>query len=114
MSMKNAVTAVSGNRAEFFLTKAEEYAVADTADRMYFFNPFSVEVLKSVISRIRESWYRNPRELLLFFYYPSDEYISYLMNVDELLFVDEIDCRDLFEGKNIRERIMVFEFGFYE
>ena len=46
----------------------------------------------------------------LFFYYPSDEYISYLMTVPELCFVDEIDCRDLFEGENIRERIVVFEF----
>ncbi len=35
----------------------------------------------------------------LFFYYPSDEYISYLMTVDELVFSDEIDCRDLFPGK---------------
>ena len=32
-----------------------------------------------------ESYYENPRELLLFFYYPSDEYISYLMTVDELI-----------------------------
>lgn len=45
-----------------------------------------------------ESYYENPRELLLFFYYPSDEYISYLMTVDELVFSDEIDCRDLVSG----------------
>ncbi|MBQ7955764.1 MAG: hypothetical protein IJ282_08430 [Lachnospiraceae bacterium] len=46
--------------------------------------------------------------MLLFFYYPDDEYISYLMAVDEVGFFDEIDCRDLFQGKNNRERIMVF------
>ena len=45
----------------------------------------------------------------LFFYYPSDEYIVYLMTVDELSFVDEIDCCDLFPGEDVRERIMVFE-----
>ena len=56
-----------------------------------------------------ESYYEEPRELLLFFYYPSDEYISYLMTVDELAFLDEIDCRDLFDGENPRERIMIFE-----
>lgn len=33
------------------------------------------------------------------------------MTMDELMFVDEIDCRDLFEGDNPRERIMVFEMG---
>ena len=49
--------------------------------------------------------------MLLFFYYPSDEYIAYLMTVDELTFVDEIECMDLFEGNNKRERIMIFEIG---
>ena len=31
------------------------------------------------------------------------------MTVDELMFVDEIDCRDLFDGENSRERIVIFE-----
>ena len=52
------------------------------------------------------------RKIQLYFYYPSDEYISYLMTVDELLFADEIDCRDLFPGDNARERIVVFEIAF--
>ena len=81
----------------------------ESADRFYFFNPFSVEILRSVIGRIRESWYEKIREMLLFFYYPSDEYISYLMTVEELLFSDEIDCRDLFDGNNVREKIVIFE-----
>ncbi len=66
-------------------------------DRPFFFNPFSIEILRKVIARIVESYYANPREMLLFFYYPSDEYIAYLMTVEELAFVDEIDCRDLWE-----------------
>ena len=33
------------------------------------------------------------------------------MTVDELVFSDEIDCRDLFPGENKRERIVVFEVG---
>ena len=61
------------------------------------------------MARIIESYYENPREMLLFFYYPSDEYVSYLMTVDEIAFYDEIDCRNLFEGDNPRERIMIFE-----
>ena len=69
------------------------------------------ETLRSVIGRIRESWYEKTREMLLFFYYPSDEYISYLMTVEELEFLDEIDCQDLFDGKNPRERILVFQMG---
>jgi len=46
---------------------------------------------------------------LLFFYYPSDDYISYLMTESVVDFVDEIMCMDLFEGNNKRERIMIFQ-----
>lgn len=83
----------------------------DKVDRIYFFNPFSLEILRKVMGRIRKSWYEAPREILLFFYYPSDEYVSYLMTVDELDFLDEIDCRDLFPGGDVRERILVFACG---
>ena len=60
------------------------------------------------MARIIESYYKNPREAFLFFYYPSDEYVSYLMTVDELEFYDEIECGDLFAGNDLRERIMIF------
>ena len=70
-----------------------------------------MEILRSVIGHIRESWYEKTREMLLFFYYPSDEYLTYLMTVDEMMFTDEIDCSDLFGGNSERERIMIFEIG---
>ena len=60
------------------------------------------------MARIIESYYEYPRESYLFFYYPSEEYISYLMTVDELEFYDEIECGDLFAGNDTRERIMIF------
>ena len=62
-----------------------------------------------MIRRILDSYYEKPRRIRLFFYYPSDEYLSYLMTVDEMLFFDEIDCRDLFPGNDSRERIVIFE-----
>ena len=96
---------------EFGCIGAEKYEI-ENADCFYFFNPFSVEVLKSVIGKIKASYYENPREMKLFFYYPSDEYVSYLMTVPELCFMDEIDCQDLFEGKNEREKILIFELSF--
>jgi len=107
-AVENKMSAVSGERVDFVLAKAEEYAVPQAADRMFFFNPFSVEILKSVVNRVLESWYENPGEIFLFFYYPSDEYVSYLMTVDELMFTDEIDCRDLFGKDDSRERNKVF------
>jgi len=108
-ALKNQNTAISGNRVTFLRQKAEEYEVSSEVNRVYFFNPFSVEILRKVMARIMESYYRKPREILLFFYYPSDEYISYLMTVEQLEFVDEIDCRDLFDEDNQRERIMIFQ-----
>ena len=101
-------------KASFLLTRAEEYEVPPEVNRCYFFNPFSVEILHDVCARILESWYEHPREIFLFFYYPVDEYISYLMTVDELEFYDEIECDDLFAGKDPRERILIFQLPDYE
>ena len=101
-------------KANFVLSRAEEYEVPAEVNRCYFFNPFSVEILHKVMARICDSWYENPREVFLFFYYPADEYISYLMSVDELEFYDEIECDDLFAGKDPRERIMIFQLPDYE
>lgn len=110
-AVENQKTAVSAERTTFKLTDAEHFAVPESVDRIYFFNPFSLELLRKVLGRILESWYGAPRKLLFFFYYPSDEYISYLMTVDELDFLDEIDCRDLFPGDDPRERIIIFACG---
>ena len=108
---ENKNTAVSANRVTFLLQKAEEYEVPEEVNRCYFFNPFSVELLRKVMSRIITSYYENPREMLLFFYYPSEEYISYLMTVPELEFYDEIECGDLFEGNDSREQVLIFQIG---
>ncbi len=107
-ALENQKSAVSGARTNFVKTSAEEYEVPTNVNRYYFFNPFSVELLRKVMARIIDSDYEKPREAYLFFYYPSEEYISYLMTKKELQFYDEIDCRDLFEGNDSRERILIF------
>lgn len=106
---ENQKRAAAAGRVTFELANAEQFQVPEEVDRIYFFNPFSLGILQKVISRIIDSYYAAPREILLFFYYPSDEYISFLMTVDELTFSDEIDCSDLFQGKDPRERIVIFE-----
>ncbi len=105
----NKETAESSNKVIIELANAEKFEVLESVDKIYFFNPFSVEILQKVIAQILDSYYENIRTIQLFFYYPSDEYISYLMTVDELMYYDEIDCRDLFDGNDSRERIMIFE-----
>lgn len=107
-ALKNLERYKNLKEVEFQCIGAEQYEIKDV-DCFYFFNPFSIEILQSVIGRIKESYYNKPREMKLFFYYPSDEYISYLMTVPELCFMDGIDCSDLFVGKNERECIMIFE-----
>lgn len=114
IALENQKSTISRVKPDFVLTRAEEYEVPPHVNRCYFFNPFSVEILRKVMARIIESHYEHPRELFLFFYYPSDEYISYLMTVDELEFYDEIECDDLFEGHDMRERIMIFQLPDYE
>ena len=113
-ALENNKTAVPRAKADFVSVRAEEFDVPQDVSRCYFFNPFSVEILRQVMARIMESYYAAPRKILLFFYYPSDEFMCYLMTVDELEFYDEIDCDDLFEGSNHRERIMIFELPDYE
>ena len=92
----------------FVHAAAEQYELTDE-DSFFFFNPFSEVILKRVIDQILWSWYENPRKMMLFFYYPTDEDVALLTGTQELMFVDEIDCSHLFDGDQKRERILVFE-----
>lgn len=107
-ALNNGRTGGYGEKVSFICADAAVYEVED-GDRFYFFNPFSVEVLRSVLGRILDSYYEDPRDILLFFYYPDDTYVAQLMTQPELDFVDEIDCRDLFNGNDPREKILIFE-----
>ena len=107
-AVENKECAVSGSRVMFELEDATCYEVPTEVDRIYLFHPFSVEILQKVMGQILLSYYEVPREILLFFYYPSDEYMAYLMTVPELSFLDEIDCGDLYKEKDERERIVIF------
>lgn len=110
-AMENLKTAVSGGRVSFVRENAEQYQVGPDVDCCYFFNPFSEEILQKVLGKIEESCYEKPRKILLFFYYPSDEYVSCLMTRETLMFADEIDCSDLFPGTDPREKILIFQLG---
>ena len=92
----------------FVCADARKYRVQDE-NCFYFFNPFADEVLRIVIGKIRESYYENPRQMYLFFYYPFDGEVSVLMTEDGLQFVDEIDCTNLYLLYDRHERILIFE-----
>ena len=88
---------------------AASYAVPNEVTRIFFFNPFSVEILTAVMKCLLQSCYDHQRNVLLFFYYPQDAYMAHLTGLDELSFYDEIDCTDLFTEQDSRNRIMIFE-----
>lgn len=112
-ALENQKSAIPKAATEFVLTKAEDYEVPENVNRCYFFNPFSAELLHKVMAKILASYYAHPREVFLFFYYPSDEFVSFLMTVEELEFYDEIECDDLFKG-DPRERILIFQLPDYD
>ncbi len=44
--MENKKEAISKERVSFLLANAEEFQLPEQIDRIYFFNPFSVEILR--------------------------------------------------------------------
>ena len=96
------------NLVDFRCCPAQSFDITDE-DTFFFFNPFRETILHGAIGRIRESLYTKSRQVKFFCYYPSDEFVACLMTEPDVEFMDEIDCRDLFDGNNARERILVFE-----
>lgn len=107
-AIANKKSCSSGSKVQFVCSDAKVYDIPSEVDRIFFFNPFSVIILRSILKKIYDSYYESPRRILLMFYYPSTEYMDCLMNDSRLTLVDEIDCGDLFKGSNERERIVVF------
>lgn len=97
-------------RVGFVCENAETFDPAG-ADCFYFFNPFSVKILMSVMGRIYASYYEDPRPMKLFFYYAPDGYVSYLMAEDMLEYGGAIDCRDIFRNGDEKEKILIFTIG---
>ena len=108
-ALKNQETAVSASKTTFFLQDAASFDIPGTVDRVFFFNPFSLTILRPVMGRLKQSWKENPREILLFFYFPAMEYVGYLMQDALLEFEDEIDTSDLFYENPRREKILIFK-----
>ena len=100
-----------GNRypgVEFVCGDAEKWILPEDVDACYFFNPFELKLFRKVLHNIISSSYEHQKEITLILYYPDEAVLGYLMSVDEVEFVDEIRCDDLFEEKSQRECLMIF------
>ena len=109
-ALENKKRCISSNKVEFVYSNASEYKIDSDVTGAYFFNPFSVEILKEVINNIKKSKLESDREFKLFFYYPSKEYLEYLSSDSNIIFIEDLDCHDLFSEYDERECIKVYKF----
>lgn len=111
LAMENRTRAKKRFDVDFVCMNAEDYEVEGTDTAFFFFNPFSTKILATVLSNIEGSYYENPREIKLIFYYPTLEYVGLLTSKDTIDFVDEIDCSHLYKDSKGRECVMIFTFN---
>lgn len=108
-ALENHSKAISSNRVEFVNCCASKYEVPDDVTGAYFFNPFSIKILKDVIINIKKSKERNNREIKLFFYYPSKEYLEFISQNEDIVHLEDIDCMNLFKNKDKKEYIAIYK-----
>lgn len=69
---------------------AENYDIKDDDNVFYFFNPFSLTILKKVIRNIKLSYKRVPRKIDIVLYYPIPAYVRYLSHT-KFKMINKID-----------------------
>ena len=94
---------------QFENVSAESYDIPSEADAFFFFRPFSETILRRVIRNIIVSYYDCPRRIKLIFYYVTPEYFSCLGDYPEFELIQDIDCRDLFNSKDTKDRILLYQ-----
>ena len=104
----NQENAPRGHLVTLIQADAADFIVPKRADRAFFFNPFSVDILRRVMANLLISCTEHPREFLLFFYYPSEFYLEYLTALPRLTLMDTIDCRSCSET-DPREKLLIYQ-----
>ena len=109
----NGESQAAKNRVSFILGDAATFILPDNADRCFFFNPFALHTIKRVLGNIFDSLYHHPREILLFFYYVNEEVENFLNNHVRLEEEEIIQCGDLFQETDKKERILVYRVNMF-
>ena len=108
-ALTNQDRASRGHLVTLVQQDAADFAVPHYADRAFFFNPFSTDILRTVMINLLESCREFPREILLFFYYPSKAYTDYLANMPQLSLIDTLDCCGISKGRDSREKLLIYK-----
>ena len=111
LAKENRRACRAGDRVRLIRALAEQYEPADE-DAFFFFNHFSERVFDGVLRRIAASRSARLRPVSLWMYFPSEAYMASLEAFEGLVRRPPIDCRDLFGGKNERERVEVWQFEY--
>ena len=98
-----------GDGISFHCLRAEDYCPGDV-NIFYFFNPFSSGVFSRVLKRIEESYAKNPREIMIFFYYSTIEYRLYLSCEPRLEPVESLEFAAEKIDNEVDARLSVFRF----
>ncbi|WP_400245377.1 class I SAM-dependent methyltransferase [Niallia sp. JL1B1071] len=85
----------SKEKIRFYLGTAEDYLIRKEENYFYFFNPFSIQIFRRIISNIMYSLEEGNREVRLILYFPSDEYRFFMENHPSFSRVGEVQV-----GKN--------------
>ena len=96
-------------KISFIHHKAETYTPKE-ANRFYLYNPFSSKIFRQVLKRIEESIEENPREILIFFYYSTIEYKTYLPTEPRLKLIESVDFTPEEINDRVPAKLDVFKF----
>ncbi len=104
VAQMNKETAKSSSRVNFIKCNASDYEASLNTTGAYFFNPFSIDILKGIVIKLK-----NRKGFKLFFYYPSTKYIDFLRKCSFIKLIDKIDCTDLEATFDDRECVLYYE-----
>lgn len=106
---QNNLQTYNGNKdnIRFVHCRAEDYIVSSEETLFYFFNPFSIEIFRSVVNRILYSQQENPRKIMVILYYPEDEILFYLEQHTMFQRMDEFAASDTVSNDR-RERFVLY------
>ncbi|TYS67608.1 methyltransferase [Sutcliffiella horikoshii] len=109
--LKNLIMYKGKGRQRIMFEKclAEEYTIPETADVFYFFNPFTIDIFRKVVSNILSSIEQHYRPIEIVLYYPAPDFVFFLENHSMFTLKLEVQL-DEFE-KNANERFLVYEMG---
>ncbi|MGN1030395.1 MAG: class I SAM-dependent methyltransferase [Butyricicoccaceae bacterium] len=94
------------DRITFIQCDALQYPIQREDSCFYFFNPFSIEIFRTVIWRIEEAVERQGIAPTLLLYYPAQEYLDFLE--EQTCFSLESQWQTNPESKDPRDVLLVY------